>query len=615
MCGIVGIVGEHGQDLLGPMKDLLRHRGPDDQSEYWDPHWQVGLAIRRLSILDLAGGKQPMPNEDKSVWVVCNGEIYNSPELRLHLMSRGHQFMTTNSDIEVLVHLYEEKGKEMLKDLNGMFAFVIYDYRNKLLFGARDRMGIKPFYYVHKDGAFAFASELKSLLLLPNISREINFDSLNHYLSLQFVPAPDSIFSDIKKLQAGHCFTYFLERKQLEVERYWRLNFNHTKDRPLVEWRELVYNKLQHAVKRWTLSDVPVACSLSGGLDSSTIAGLLAESGIRHLRTYSLGFGRLEEQSFNELPLARKVAEKWGSDHHEVVIEPSRILDDLNRMVWHLDEPYGGGLPSWYIYEFIGRDCKVAMTGIGGDELFGNYAKWKIFERQSGYRWIKNILQAGRWRSWNELKNGHTFPHGHFYHRYLSDAVKEEVILAKKEQLCELGTEQYLEQMWEQSGNASPRNAVAYIDFNLQLPEEFLLMTDRFSMAHSVEARTPFLDHELVELVFRIPPEVRTRNGDPKYLLKQIIGHLLPEELLSAPKRGFILPLTIWTRKDLRPLIEDWLSPAYLQRQGLFSTRVYDRLVKPHIHKKSDFTHQVWTLLMFQMWYQTFCENTARVDT
>lgn len=348
MCGIVGITEPESFRFLSAMNEMVRYRGPDERGDYFDADQGVALAMRRLSIIDLASGHQPMTNEDGTIWVVCNGEIYNSPELRSKLEAQGHQFKTINSDVEVLVHLYEEKGKEMLEDLNGMFSFVIYDQKQHMLFAARDRMGIKPLYYSLKNGRLAFSSELKSLLSLPWISRDINFTSLYHYLSLQFIPAPESIFIDIKKLPAGHSFTYDLKRRQLDVKRYWELDAHHAEERPIEEWRELIRKELTEAINRWTLSDVPIACSLSGGLDSSAIVGLLAESGVSDLRTYSLGFAAPEEQGCNELPLARKVAERWGTKHHEVILEPGRLLDDLERMVWHLDEPYGGA--SFVVY-------------------------------------------------------------------------------------------------------------------------------------------------------------------------------------------------------------------------------------------------------------------------
>lgn len=607
MCGIIGLTDKDDHSFLSEMKELLFHRGPDDEGEFIDSKTGVALAMRRLSIIDLIGGKQPMSNEDESVWVVCNGEIYNSPELRESLLEKGHQFISDHSDTEVLLHLYEDYSTGMLEYLNGMFAFVIYDKTRNILFGARDRMGIKPLYYGYKNGRFAYASELKSLLVLPWISRDICFNSLYHYISFQFVPAPDSILSDIKKLPAGHFFLYDLKSKDLRVKSYWELIFKPDNGLEIREWKEILRTKMDEAVRRWTLSDVPIACSLSGGLDSSAIVGLLAETGKQNIRTYSLGFEGKDQALYSELPLARKVAEKWGTEHYELVLSPQRLLQDLDRMVWHLDEPYAGGLPSWYVFEFVGRDCKVAMTGTGGDELFGNYGKWRVHEESPLRRRVRVVKDFLKWRTGREIRDAKSFPHGYFCHRYFTDAVKDQVVFPRIPDKIKR-TEGLLEEIWDASNEHDVRNAVAYVDFNMQLPEEFLLMTDRFSMAHSVEARVPFLDHELVETAFTVPSSIRTKNGDLKYLLREIVSDLLPLELRNAPKKGFILPLPLWTRQELRPRIEHLLSAEKLKKQNIFSPRTWDRIVFPHLEGKRDFTQQVWTLFMFQVWHERYIQ-------
>lgn len=610
MCGIAGLTDPEDFPHLSRMLGIMKYRGPDDEGTYSDRANGVAIGMRRLSIVDLAAGHQPMSNEDDTLWVVSNGEIYNAPELRKGLESRGHRFKTSHSDTEVLLHLYEEKGVAMVTDLNGMYAFVLYDKKRRRFFGARDRMGIKPFYYARKNGRFAFASELKCLLELPWVSKEIDQESFYHYLSLQFVPAPRSIFLDIRKLPAGHSFTYDIRLDQLRVEPYWRLPFAPVSNRPLEEWRRLIRAEMEEAVERWTLSDVPIACSLSGGLDSAALVGFLAKSSGKQVKTYTLGFQGKDQENFSELPLARKVAEKWGTEHHELVVDPAGLVESLDKMVWHLDEPYGGGLPSWYVYEFIGRECKVAMTGTGGDELFGNYGKWRIHERPVFYRPLKKLKDiALHGHPWRESVDMVRWPHGHFYHRYLTDAAKDRLLAVKSRDNGNYSTERLLEDLWRNAGSQKPRDAVAWIDFQMQLPEEFLHVTDRFSMAHSVEARVPFLDHHLVELVFRVPAETRIGGRDPKGFLKSIIQDLLPEELLTQPKRGFILPLVLWTRRELRPFIEEALSPERLRSQGLLSERIYERLVRPHMAGERNFTEQIWTLVMFQRWYDFFLKG------
>ncbi|OAI46831.1 hypothetical protein AYO44_10665 [Planctomycetaceae bacterium SCGC AG-212-F19] len=601
MCGIAGVTRQENFDYLPAMAEQMHHRGPDDYGDYVDAPAGVALAMRRLSIVDLAGGRQPMSNEDGSIWVVFNGEIYNAPQLRQGLADHGHRFQTDHSDTEVLVHLYEEKASGMLDDLNGMFAFVIYDQRAGRLFGARDRAGIKPLYYSQQGQGFAFASELKCLRVLPWVGSGLDPEALYHYLSLQFVPAPRSILADVRKLPAGHCFTYDLSSARLDVHRYWQLRAAADHTRSPGAWTEAIRAKLAQAVARQTLSDVPIACSLSGGLDSATVVALLSEHGAERVKTYTLGFSGSGEEGYNELALARAVARRWNTDHHEVIADPDSLLTDLERMVWHLDEPYGGGLPSWYVFELIGRDCKVALTGTGGDELFGNYGKWRLHERPGWYRFLRSVRDAVRSKQVREIGDQIRLPHGHCYHRYFSDAVKDGLVAAQLRD-GHGGTEAMLEELWQHSGTRNPRDAVAAIDFQLQLPDEFLAVTDRFSMAHSVEARVPFLDHELIDLVFSIPAHIRTAPDDPKYLLRRAVSDLLPGALRTAPKKGFVLPLPVWTRGPLRDMIGDLLGPAALRRQGWFNSSLWDKVVKPHLAGAADWTQQVWTLLMFQLW-------------
>jgi asparagine synthase (glutamine-hydrolysing) len=642
MCGIVGIAGKQESSWLTAMNELLTYRGPDEAGEYRDPHAELSLAMRRLSILDLDGGHQPMANADQTVWIVFNGEIYNSPDIRQRLIKAGRSFKTLNSDTEVLLHLYEEKGAAMLDELNGMFAFVIYDQKRKRLFGARDRIGIKPFYYFKQQGLFAFASELKSLLTLPAVNRDLDFQSLYHYMTLLFVPGERTIFSSIKRLPPGHYFTYDLSAQEMSINRYWRLRTDRAEhNRSEAEWREIIRHELREAVRRWTLSDVPVGCSLSGGLDSSTVVALLSELGYGPIKTYSLGFASEDEAAWNELHLAKKVAERFQTEHQEIILRPEDMLKDLVSMVWHLDEPYGGGLPSWYVFRMMSQEVKVGLTGTGGDELFGNYGKFSPYEVSPLLRLATNhpsLARAGAtlppfvWAGWrkavaympgalvspqrkhrlSQLADICRAPFGSHYYanqEYLSDNLKHgSVFNGKFSGLKE--TAAYLEQLLSESDANNARDGVAYVDFQTQLPEEFLMMTDRFSMAHSLEARVPFLDHEFVETVFSIPASIRTRTYDLKYLLKAAVEDLLPPELLHAPKKGFVIPITLWLRNQLRPLAENLLSPERLQQQGIFRPSFYGSYVAPHLDGRADFTWQVWAALMFQLWHSIFVERT-----
>jgi len=637
MCGIAGMVGPGSAELVRVMTQALLHRGPDDVGYYDDPSAHVGLGMQRLSILDLEHGHQPMTNRDRSVWIVYNGEIFNSPELRRRLEQKQHRFVTDNSDTETLLQLYDDKQEDMLGDLNGMFAFVLHDKRRNLLFGARDRMGIKPLYYAKTASAFAFASELKSLLTVPSLRRDLDQASLFHYLTLRFVPGTSSIVKGVSRLAPGHWFRYELETGTFETQRYWRPSFASHEERSVGDWTELVRTELRAAVQRWSLSDVPIGCSLSGGLDSSSIVGLLAESGHSKLKTYSLGFEGAAE--LDELPLARTVAERWGTDHHELILRPDDLLRDLLKMVWFLDEPYGGGLPSWYVFQFMHRDVKVGMTGTGGDELFGDYGRYIGLERRlagrqagaaaphasawldRGWPLVSSLVDRlphgvggwrarERWRHWPQIgRDPFQWEYVQAFY-YFSDAMKRNEVLAGGGGEGATDTTEFLRRLYEESDGVLPRDGLMQLALQTQLPEEFLCMTDRFSMAHSLEARVPFLDQVFVDAMLRIPAAIRTKPEDPKYLLRQAVRDLLPEELLHAPKRGFVLPTAQWLRGPLRPLTERLLAPARLAEQGLFKPEFYARVVEPHLRGQADYHPQIWTLLMFQIWHNLYIERT-----
>lgn len=608
MCGIAGIAGEHDPKSVRAMCRVLAHRGPDGEGLHHEPGGRVSLGHRRLSILDLECGAQPMHSADGQLSIVFNGEIFNAPELRLELEAAGRRFATRNSDTEVLLHLYALHGPDMLDRLRGMYAFCVLDRRARRLFLARDRAGIKPLYFSRAGGRFAFASELKALVELPWVSRAIRPEALAHYLSLQFVPAPGSILADVDKLPAGHWLSVDLDTLRCRQERFWSLSHPAADALDADAWAARCREALSTAVRRWTLSDVPLACSLSGGLDSSAIVGLLAQGGGAP-DTYSLGFfatDGAEAAAIDELDLARQVAERWGTCHHEIRMDADELLDDLEAMVWHLDEPYGGGLPSWYVYRLMGRDVKVALTGTGGDELFGNYGKWLRFEAAPD-QGLRMALDQTREADAPALRRAlEKHPHGALWHRYLTDASKARLLSPAVLAACGEGTEALLERLWREAGRVSARDAVPALDFQLQLPEEFLLVTDRFAMAHGVEARVPLLDEDFVALVSSVPASLRTRPDDLKHLLKRAVADLLPPALLSSPKRGFVLPLTAWTRGRLRGRIEAALSPERLQRQGLFTRAVWDEVVAPHLSGAQERTQQVWTLFMFQLWHERF---------
>lgn len=597
MCGIVGIIGPQEDVWIDVMNGEIHHRGPDDNGVFRDRNAGVTLAMSRLAIIDLAGGHQPMSTPDGRYTIVFNGEIFNAGDLRAQLEAKGQVFRTAHSDTEVLLYLMARQGKAALPMLNGMFAFALWDQVAQELLCARDRFGIKPFFYTRQQGRFAFASELKSILALPWIARDVDQQSLYHYMSLMYVPGKDTAISGVSRLPAGSWMTVKAADGSFEQGKWWTPRIGDGPAMPRAEACRRIRLALEEAVAGWSTSDVPIGCSLSGGLDSSAIVGLLASKG-QKLHTYSVGFSGQGEASWNELPLARLVAERWGTQHEEIVLDPARLLDDLMDMVWHLDEPYGGGLPSWAVFKQMSGSVKVGMTGTGGDELFGNYGKWR--ELEGG--WL-------RWKFSGPLATFDRF-RKQFFDRYyyLSDHLKHESVFQDCPKDCDTAAWMYRE-VFQQADGVSLRDRCAAVDLETQLPEEFLMMTDRFSMAHSIEARTPFLDHHLAELVLGLPAKLRTRRSDLKGLLRSSIADLLPPALVNAPKRGFVIPLTIWLRGTLRPIVETLLAPGRLAAQGLFKAEFHGRYVRPHIDGRADFTNIVWAALMFQLWHLVFIEG------
>lgn len=595
MCGIVGLINYKNKDLLLKMNAMQAHRGPDYEGQFWDSGNLVGLAMRRLSIVDIESGSQPMTNEDESVVLIFNGEIFNAGALRSMLLSKGHIFKTTSSDTEVLVHLYEEYETDMLNMLNGMFAFAIYDKKKKNIFIARDHMGIKPLHYVFDGSQFAFASEIKSLRMAEITSDEIDEQGLWHYLSLQCVPAPLTIYRDIKVLPAAHYLIYHVDISHLEIKKYWDCIENRQVYHGSVqEVGEYVRENIEEAFERWTMSDVPLACSLSGGLDSSVIAAVISRK--HELHAYSLGFG--DFNAYDERELAKKLTTQYNIRHEEIVLTPKEVLNSLPEMIRALDIPYAGGIPSWFVFQKICGHEKVAFNGTGGDELFGNYSKWLRYEHPLE-RWHKyqQFVKYGE-----NIAEFFRYPSGSIYHKYMTENMKRNIVFSKNGN--DENTSQFIERFFALCPSKDWRDRVPYVDFKVQLSEEFLMMIDRFSMHFSIEARVPFLDRELVEKVLGISSKVRTQKYNAKYLLKEAMGDLLPEEHLKAPKKGFVLPYREWLNKELRTAVLDLCTGEYLKRQGIFKESLETDLIKPFYDGKDYLTPLVWTVLMFQMWYQ-----------
>lgn len=594
MCGIVGTVKYRNKDILCRMNEIQVHRGPDSEGVFWTEELLVGLAMRRLSIVDLENGTQPMYNENKRCVLVFNGEIFNSDVLRRELLEKGHVFTTVSSDTEVLVHLYEEYGTDMLNHLNGMFAFAVFDLDRRQIFIARDQMGIKPLHYIYDGNKLAFASEMKSLVGVGLSQKKIDKNALWQYLSFQCVPAPMTIYEDIRVLPAAHYILFDIDTSALKIEKYWDCIENRKKYKGSEEELPLfVREQVEKAVERWTMSDVPLACSLSGGLDSTIIAAIVSRK--HELHTYSLGFEN--ENEFDERRLAKLVAEKYETKHTEIILTPDELLNDIDKMIKAMDTPYGGGVPSWFVFREIAGNEKVVFNGTGGDELFGNYSKWLRYEHPiERFRQIRHFWQTG------EKKTEFFFkPNGSIYHKYMTEGMKKRIVITEDNGI--INSSAWIEKMWKDCPGKEWRDKVPCVDFRIQLSEEFLMMLDRFSMCFSIEARVPFLDRELVESVLGIPARLRTKRYDAKYLLKEALGHMLPGELLQMSKKGFVLPYNEWLKNELKEMVIDYCSGDTIKRQNVFSSDIEQELITPFYRGNDELTPLVWTVLMFQRWF------------
>jgi asparagine synthase (glutamine-hydrolysing) len=626
MCGIAGQLNLDGapvaEQTLRRMCAAMVHRGPDDEGVFADGAF--GMGMRRLSINDLAGGHQPLGNEDGSILVVCNGEIYNSPALRAALEVRGHH-LTSRSDVAVIPHLYEEHGEDFVRHLDGMFALALWDARRRRLVLARDRLGIKPLYVAERAGALAFASEVGALVA-AGWCDDLDFTSLHHYLALGYIPAPGSIFAGVRKLEPATQLT--VDEGKRPVERhYWQLRFAPAA-RSADACAEEVLDALRAAVKSHLLSDVPVGVFLSGGVDSSGLVALMSEIAGQHIRTFSVGF---EEKSFDELDLARQVARRYETDHHEVVVRPD-ALRVLPALVQHFGEPFAdsSAVPVYYISELARRHVKVVLSGEGGDEVFGGYETYLAGKLATLYRRLPSVI--GRrlvpalvarlpvsharvsldYKAKRFVAGAHLPPaDGHFWWKVvLSEAAQAELCIGPARNGV-LETAALFRDAAARAGSDDWLARLQAIDAHIYLPDNILTKADRMSMAHSLEARVPYLDRALVELAARLPPDVKIRGLTKKYVLKRALKDHVPPAILRAKKRGFNVPIPAWLRGELRAMVADVLAPAALTRVGLFDPAYVQGLIAEHNAMRVDHSRPLWTLLVFMTWHEQWQRSRA----
>ena len=629
MCGIVGRLNFHpepvSREMLGSMCNALAHRGPDDWGLYLGE--RIGLGSRRLSIIDLAGGHQPVCNEDETVWIVYNGEIYNVPELRQDLRKRGHVFRS-NSDTEVIVHLYEDQGIECLQELNGMFAFAIWDERCQRLFLARDRLGKKPLVYALTNESITFASEIAAVLQNPAIQREVDPEALDLYLTLAYVPSPWTMLKTIRKLPAGHFL--ICERGDVAIRRYWDVHFATRQDYSETQAAYEVRTLLEDSVRRRLMSDVPLGAFLSGGIDSSTITAIIAQQSGTPVSTFSIGF---DDDLNGELPYARQVARQYGTDHHEMLVRP-RMVDVLPRLVHHYGEPFGdsSAVATYYLSQLASQSVKVALSGDGGDEVFGGYT-WYVDASRS------DQLARGFLR--NGLKAAIDAWHNRRPRRLLGAMKGTAVGLAvaarcyqdpkfafersttyfAREQRRQLYTPELrvalakLQRPLDIVGDTLARqngshflNRLFYVDHHLYLPDDILVKVDIASMANSLEVRCPFLDYRLVEMCASLAPAMKVRGGTTKRILRRAVADLVPEGILGRPKVGFALPVDRWMREDLRAMASDLLLDSGARSRSLFAPEEVRRLLERHTAGVDSNGQKLWMLLFFELWCREFLE-------
>jgi asparagine synthase (glutamine-hydrolysing) len=631
MCGIYGLLELSGSpapaSALNAMGRLTVHRGPDDEGIHVDG--PVALGMRRLSIIDVAGGHQPLTNEDGTLWLVANGEIYNYRELRERLMEQGHRFRT-GSDCETILHLYEQHGDDCVLHLNGMFAFALWDARRRRLLVGRDRLGVKPVYVANDGHRVVFASEAKAILALPGAKPALDHAALASYLALGYVAAPRSIFRGIRKLPPATLL--IAEDGRVSERTYWRLPSEVDSVRSEEQWVAAIRARLEESVRMQMVSDVPIGAFLSGGVDSSAVVAFMSAHSDRPVKTYAIGFGGGgAETYYNELPYARQVAQLFGTEHHEILVRPD-VVALLPRLLWHMDEPIADTafLTTYLVSEFARRDVTVILSGVGGDELFGGYRRYLgshyqgYFDRlPSGLRRMATAL-GERLPSdrHSPVLNAMRFAKGFLstaglpleerYRSYV-EVFAEDVVDDLLREPQRDGSDP-LAEAFRHASAGDDLNRMFAVDAQTQLPDDLLLLTDKMSMAVSLECRVPLLDHELVELAARMPQDVKIRGGHLKHAMKAALKDVLPAGILERKKRGFGTPMGAWLKGDLAPLVADLLSEDAVAARGLFRYPAIAKLIEAHRTNRVDGTDRLLALISLEIWARMYLDGRTPDD-
>lgn len=623
MCGIAGVFSQENQpineSIISAMCSSMVHRGPDDSGTYIESN--VGIGMTRLSIIDIENGNQPISNEDKTVWVVSNGEIYNFREIRDRLIKIGYKFRS-RSDTEVIAHLYEEYGVDCVKYLRGMFSIAIWDARRKRLMIARDRIGIKPLYYFDNGRDLVFASELKSLLQYPAIDRKIDLESLQYLFAFMTTPPDASIIAGVKKLEPGHMLLVG-EGRGMKLSRYWDVEFIPDRSRSEESFTEELKDRLFESVQNHLVSDVPVGVFLSGGVDSSAVAATMAKISDKPINTFSIGY---KNQRYDESSEARIFADQIGSRHKELILE-SDALSSLDEIAWYLDEPFGdsSAIPTYMVSRLAAKEVKVVLSGDGGDELFAGYDKYRVEQRQRRYdripkqlrrvlapialmmkegtpgrRFLYQLSMTGSYRYLNSLSSFRYESKGSVFSKEIREEMFWSESWAKMAACLESGPDHWLSRL-------------QYMDIHRYLPLDILTKVDRMSMANSLEVRVPLLDHEFVEFAATIPTELLLDGSESKAIFKKALRGLVPEYVSRRPKRGFAVPLGDWFRNNLSGLVRELLLSDRARARGIFNLGYVEQVIRLHEGGRHQ-DDKLWLFMSFELWCRNFIDSDRSIS-
>ncbi len=622
MCGIGGCLNFDKEERIGPglienMCKKMIHRGPDDQGVYTKEN--IGLGCRRLSIIDVSGGHQPMSNEDKTVWIVFNGEIYNYQELKRMLVRAGHRFSTA-SDTEVIIHLYEELGTESVGKLRGMFSFAIWDENRKELLLSRDRLGIKPLYYNLSSKRLIFSSSINALFQDSGVEREVDFSALDQYLTFRYVPGQETMFRKIKKLPPG-CFLMWRDGR-VEIRQYWNLKFSNKHKRSLEYYTGSLREGLTEAVRKHLISDVPLGVFLSGGIDSSIIVGLMSKMVHEPVNTFSVGFKI--GKSYDELKYAREIAKAYSTNHREIYVEP-KIVDLLPKLITFMEEPIAdpAAVPLYYLSELASEYVKVVLAGEGADEIFGGYKRYYWAGLANRLKWVPACVKS----QFKQMSEKLPFSTSHKktlrsllattdVDSYLSGVAvfnpQEKNLLYSgdlENSILSGKTNRLVKEYFHELSDADLFEKTTYADIKMWLPDDLLTKMDKMSMAHSIEARVPFLDHELVEFSGTIPYHLKYNGTISKYILRHSMSHVLPESIMHRKKHAFDVPIAEWFRKELKDYVYEILLERTSTERGYFDPKRVKNILDTHQKGMQDLSFQIWSLLNLELWHRVYIDD------